>query len=137
MKKEKARLEGVRREASGIKLLIYQVVKRDVIASLVPCSLTLEKINLIMPKAITAIERAQKTVEKLHKKVNKLGDQVFLAEDIFPTLNKEILPQLQENQQAPVPGQNGTHGQELDADTQCMATSPVPWFKLQTPLKGR
>lgn len=109
--------EGVRREASSIKLLIYQAAKRDVIAYLVPCSLTLEKIDLIMPEAITAIERAQKTVEKLHKKVEELGDQAFLAEDLLPTLNKEILPELQENQQTPVPRQTRTRGQELDADT--------------------
>ena len=49
MKKEKARLEGIRRESSSIKLLIYQAVKRDVIAYRVPCSLTLEKIDLILP----------------------------------------------------------------------------------------
>ena len=114
MKKEKERLEGVRREASSLKLLIYQAVKRDVIAYLVPCSLTLEKIDLIMPEAITAIETAQKTVEKLHK---ELGDQALVDEGLFPTLNKEILPELQENQQAPVPRQTSTRGQEPDADT--------------------
>ena len=117
MKKEKERLEGVRREASSLKLLIYQAVKRDVIAYLVPCSLTLEKIDLIMPEAITAIETAQKTVEKLHKKVEELGDQALVDEGLFPTLNKEILPELQENQQAPVPRQTSTRGQEPDADT--------------------
>lgn len=42
MKKEKERLEGVRCEASSIKLLICQAVKH-VIAYLMPCSLTLEK----------------------------------------------------------------------------------------------
>ena len=110
MKKEKERLEGVRHEASSLKLLIYQAVKRDVIAYLVPCSLTLEKIDLIMPEAITAIETAQ-------KKVEELSDQAVVDEGLFPTLNKEIPPELQENQQAPVPRQTSTRGQEPDADT--------------------
>ena len=119
MKKEKARLEGIRRESSSIKLLIYQAVKRDVVAYLVPCSLTLEKIDLILPEAITAIERGQKTVQKLHKKVEELGHEAFLNEDLFPTFNKEILPELKENQQPPVPAETKTRSraQEPDSNT--------------------
>ena len=63
--KEMARIECIRREASDLKLLLYQALRMDIMAYTVPCSLILEKVTLVLPEAITAIERAIKTLLKV------------------------------------------------------------------------
>ena len=70
-----------------------------------------------MPEAITAIERAQKIVQKLHKKVEELGHEAFLIEDLFPTFNNQILPELKENQQPPAPAETKTRSRAQDGDS--------------------
>ena len=55
MKKEKARIEGISKDASDLKLLVYQALRNDIMAYSVSCSLTLEKSALLMPEAITTI----------------------------------------------------------------------------------
>ena len=60
--KEMTRIEGIGREASDLKLLLYQALRRDIMAYTGPCPLILEKITLVMPEAITAIERAIRTL---------------------------------------------------------------------------
>ena len=62
IRKEMTRIEGIRREASNLKLLLYQALRRDIMAYTGPCPLILEKVTLIMPEAITAIERAIRTL---------------------------------------------------------------------------
>ena len=60
--KEMTRIEGIGREASDLKLLLYQALRRDIMAYTGPCPLILEKVTLVMPEAITAIERAIRTL---------------------------------------------------------------------------
>ena len=60
--KEMTRIEGIGREASDLKLLLYQALRRDIMAYTGPCPLILEKITLVMPEAVTAIERAIRTL---------------------------------------------------------------------------
>ena len=45
-KREMSRLEGIRKSACDLPLLLYQCLRRDVLAYVVPCSLTLEKVSL-------------------------------------------------------------------------------------------
>ena len=103
IKKEKSKLEGIRRDASNLVLLIYQAIRRDVMAYTVPCSLTLEKVSLLMPEAITTLETAIKTISKLVTVITEENVQALLRADLFPTMNNVILPHLITDENAPVP----------------------------------
>ena len=92
-----------RREASDSKLLLYQALRRNVMAYTVICSLILEKVTLVMPKAITAIERAIKTLSKISTYLSSKGISAMERASIFPMLNKEILPPIVINPNAPAP----------------------------------
>lgn len=96
MRKEKSRLEGIQREASNLLLLIYQFVRKDIMAYTVPCSVTLEKVNLLMPEAITTIESTITTISKLHREVRDKQRDTLLRKELFPTLN-DIMPKLIRN----------------------------------------
>ena len=56
MKSESSRLEGIRKAACNLPLLLYQCLRRDILACVVPCSLVLEKVSLLLSEAITTIE---------------------------------------------------------------------------------
>ena len=73
MRKEIARLEGIRRDASDLKLLICQALRKDIMGYTVPCSLTLEKSKLLMPEVITTIETTLKTLSKLLTAIDTEG----------------------------------------------------------------
>ena len=84
----------------------------------VPCSLILEKVKLVMPEAITAIERAIKTLSKISTYLSSEGISAMKQANIFTTLNKEILPLLVINPNAPVPQEaelrsKNTHRDEI------------------------
>ena len=83
MCKEMARIGGIRREASNLKLLLYQALRRDVMAYIVPCSLILEKVTLVMPEAITAIERAIKILSKISTYLSSKGILAMKQADKF------------------------------------------------------
>ena len=118
MRKEMARIEDIRKEASNLKLLLYQALRRDMMAYTVPCSLILEKVTLVMPEAIPAIERAIRTLSKILPCLSSKGISAMKRAHIFPTLNKEILPLLVINPNAPVPQEvelrsTNTHRDEI------------------------
>ena len=102
MKNEKSRLEGIRKEASNLLLLLYQFLRRDVMAYITPCSLTLEKTLLLLPEAITSIETTLHTASKILEFIKKDGAQALKRSDLFPTINK-ILPELVLDDTAQVP----------------------------------
>ena len=79
----------------------------------VPCSLILEKVILVMPEAITAIERAIKTLSKISTYLSSEGISAMKRADIFPRQNKEILPLL-------VTNPNGAVLQEVEIDLQIL-----------------
>ena len=56
MRKEVARIEGIRREASDLKLLLYQALRRDVMAYTVPCSLILERQHWLCLKQLLPLK---------------------------------------------------------------------------------
>ena len=64
MCKEMTRIECIRRQASNLKLLLYQALRMDIMAYTVPCSLTSEKVTLVMPEPITALKRQNKPFQK-------------------------------------------------------------------------
>ena len=105
MKKEKARMEGIRKDASSLQLLIYQAVRYDIMAYSVPCSLTLEKSSLLMPEAITSIETAISTLLKLSAIIEEEGVRALRKPNLFPTLNKDTIPHLRVDEAAPVPNE--------------------------------
>ena len=55
-----------------------------------------------MPEAITAIERAIKTLSIISTYLSSEGISAIIRVDNFPVLNKEILPLLVVNPNAPV-----------------------------------
>ena len=86
MCKEMASIEGIRREATDLKLLQYQALRRDTMAYTVPCSLILEKVTL-----------------KISMYLSSEGISAMKRANILRMLNKEILPLLVINPNAPVP----------------------------------
>ena len=78
MKKEKARIEGIHKNASDLKLLVHQALRNDIMAYSVSCSLTLEKSALlIMPDAITTIQSTFSTLAKISDVLEKEGQQAL------------------------------------------------------------
>ena len=67
MCKEMTRTERIRRQASNLKLLLYQALRRDILAYTVPCSLISEKVTLVMPEPITALKRQYKPFQKYQR----------------------------------------------------------------------
>ena len=94
MQKGKSRLESIRREACDLKLLIYQAIRYDIMRYTVPCSLALESASLLMPEAITQIESAIRTISKLATVVSNERISTLKKSELFPTLNKEVIPKL-------------------------------------------
>ena len=88
MQKEKSRLEGIRREASDLKLFIYQAIRFDIMRYTVPCSLALESASLLMPKAITQIGSAKRTISKLATVVSNEGISTLNKSQLFPTFRQ-------------------------------------------------
>ena len=101
MKSERSRLEGIRKAACNLPLLLYQCLRRDVLAYVVLCSLALEKVSLLLPEAITTIETALRTISKLAKFVSGDGVQAIRRMSLFPTINR-TLPLIRHDT-APVP----------------------------------
>ena len=60
----------------------------------VPCSLALESAFLLMLKAITQIESGTRTILKLATLASNEGISSLKKSELFPTLNKELIPKL-------------------------------------------
>ena len=103
MKKKKARIEGIRKNASDLKLLVFQAVRHDIMAYTFPCSLSLEKSSLLMSEAITTIESTVATVTQLPGVVEEEGVQALKRSDLFLTFHKEVTPCIQADDTARVP----------------------------------
>ena len=88
MKSEKSCLEGIRKAACNLPLLLYQCLRHDVLAYEVPCSLALAKVSLLLPEAITIIETALHTISKLAKFVSVDDVQVIRHMTLFPKINR-------------------------------------------------
>ena len=105
MKKEKARIEGICKNASDLKLLVYQALRNDIMACSLSCSLALEKSALLLPEAITTIQSTFSTLAKISDVVEKEGQQALQRSDLFPTLNKKVIPTLNTDEDAPLPNE--------------------------------
>ena len=88
MKSERSCLEGIRKAACNLPLLLYQCLQCDVLAYVVPCSLALEKVSLLLPEGITTIETALRTISKLAKFVSEDGVQAICHMSLFPMINR-------------------------------------------------
>ena len=71
----------------------------------VPCSLALESASLLMPEAITQIESAIRTTSKLAIAVFTERISTAKKSELFPTLNKEVMPKLTVEQDSLVPAE--------------------------------
>ena len=105
MQKEKSRPEGIRREACDLKLLIYQAIRCGITRYTVSCSLALESASLLVPEAITQIESAIRSISKLATVVSNEGISTLKKSELYPTLNKEVIPKLTAEQNSLVPAE--------------------------------
>ena len=90
-----------------------------------------------MPEAITAIERAIKTLSIISTYLSSEGISAMKRVDNFPVLNKEILPLLVVNPNAPVPQEvelSSTNTQR-DGSTMCGCGIDQSLEKILPPLK--
>ena len=97
MRKEKSRLEGIRNQMSNLKVFLFNFIKMDILEVIKPLSLTLEKINLIVPEAITIIESVFLKLDKLEEALAEESGSLDLLTSFFPRLNSD-LPDLKEAQ---------------------------------------
>ena len=80
IKSERSHLEGIRKAACNLPLLLYQCLRRDVLAYVVPCSLALEKVSLLLPEAGLGMMRGLSPIPTLSstqikKKEGWAGDE--------------------------------------------------------------
>ena len=101
MKSERYCLEGIRKAACNLALLLYQYLQCNVLAYVVPCSLALEKVPRLLQDDITTIETALHTISKLAKFVSEDGVHAIHHINLFPSINV-ILPLIREKI-SPVP----------------------------------
>ena len=94
MKKEQQRMEGILSDCSHLVVLIFNVLKADILRLIKPTSLVLESISLILPEAVTTITITMKEVTKLRERFVADGKNVLREESFFPTLNTQFLPQI-------------------------------------------
>ena len=101
MKSERYCLEGIRKAACNLALLLYQHLQCNVLAYVVPCSLALEKVPRLLQDDITTIETALHTISKLAKFVSEDGVHAIHHINLFPSINV-ILPLIRDKI-SPVP----------------------------------
>ena len=58
-----------------------------------------------MPEAITTIQSTLPKLAKISDVLEKEGQQVLQRSDLFPTLNKKVIPTLNSDEDAPVPNE--------------------------------
>ena len=96
-----------------------------------------------MPEAITAIERAIKTLSIISTYLSSEGISAMKRVDNFPVLNKEILPLLVVNPNAPAPQEvelrsTNTQGDEIvtfGGSTMCGRRIDQSLEKILPPLR--
>ena len=59
---------------SNLKVFLFNFIKMDILEVIKPLSLTLEKINLIVPEAITIIESVFLKLDKLEEALARKVD---------------------------------------------------------------
>ena len=83
----------------------------------VPRSLALESASLLMPEAITQIESAVRTISKLATLTSSEGISTLKKSELFPTLNKEVIPRLTAKQDSLVPAEMTLRKQANESQT--------------------
>ena len=83
MRKEKSRLEGIRNQMSNLKVFLFNFIKMDILEAIKPLSLTLDKINLIVPEAITIIESVFLKLDKLEEALAEENGSLNLLTSFF------------------------------------------------------
>ena len=86
------RLEGVLNQCNKLSLLIFQSAKVDMLRIIKPASLILQSTSILLPDAVSIIKITVKKIWKLRKIFQIEGEEPLKNEKFFPTLNKEILP---------------------------------------------
>ena len=67
--------------------------------------MAIESVFLLMPEAITQIESAIRTISKLATAVSNEGISTLKKSELFPILNKEVVPKLTVKQDSLVPAE--------------------------------
>ena len=91
MKKEKTRLEGILKQCQSLEVLLFQSIKVDLLQIIKPTSKALESIKILSPEAVTIVENTLQQYSDLLERLNEEGVETVSDENVFPTLNKEIL----------------------------------------------
>ena len=91
MKKEKTRLEGILKQCQSLEVLLFQSIKVDLLQIIKPTSKGLELIKILLPEAVTIVENTLQQYRDLLERFNEDGVETPRDENIFPTLNEEIL----------------------------------------------
>ena len=66
-------------------VLLFNVVKSDILRLIRPTSLVLESVSVLLPEAITTISISLKKIQKLHQKLESNGVDTFKDVSYFPT----------------------------------------------------
>ncbi|XP_002130702.2 uncharacterized protein LOC100179588 [Ciona intestinalis] len=98
MKKDKSRLEGVKRKCTSLKSIIMLAVKHDVLNMVKPCSLALKDANLLMPCTITAVQAFMSSITCLMENLQNDGGEALNDSSAFQFLHTNVLPNIQESE---------------------------------------
>ena len=91
MKKEKICLEGILKQCQSLEVLLFQSIKVDLLQIIKPTSKALESIKILLPEAVMIVENTLQQYRDLLERLNEDGVEKLRDENVFPTLNKEIL----------------------------------------------
>ena len=84
MRKEQ-RLEFILSNCSNLVVLLFNVIKSDILRLIRPTSLVLESLSVLLPEAITTISISLKKMQKLRQKLESNGVDTFKDLSYFPT----------------------------------------------------
>ena len=93
--KEQQWLEGILSNCSNLVVLIFNVIKSDILRLIRPTSLVLHSVSVLLPEAITTISIYLKKTQKLCEKVESNGVDTFKDVSYFPTFATDFLPLLE------------------------------------------
>ena len=68
---------------SNLKVFLFNFIKMDILEAIKPLSLTLDKINLIVPEAITIIESVFLKLDKLEEALAEENGSLNLLTSFF------------------------------------------------------
>ena len=84
MRKEQ-RLEFILSNCSNLVVLLFNVIKSDILRLIRPTSLVLESLSVLLPEAITTISISLKKMQKVRQKLESNGVDTFKDLSYFPT----------------------------------------------------